>query len=56
MVRTKKVIHNIKTGEVKEEEFEFIPTTFVIEKGLDFAKLKKILVEKGIITSESEIE
>jgi len=54
----KRIVYNAKTGKLREEEFEFTPPppTVVYGKGLDIEKLKKVLLEKGIIGDASEIE
>jgi len=57
MVKARKIVYDVKTGEKKVEEFEFTPVEIPeILKGLDIEKLKEALVKKGIITDKREIE
>lgn len=57
IIKAKRVIIDVKTGKVKEEEFDFVPTPQTsLLKGLDLEKLKEVLVKKGIITDKEEVE
>lgn len=58
MVKAKKLKYNVKQKKGREEEFEFTPTTTssATGKSINFEKLKKVLLDKGIISDISEIE
>jgi len=57
MVKARRIIYDVKTGELKEEEFEYEPIPAPPPlPGIDIEKLKDVLLEKGIISDKSEVE
>jgi hypothetical protein len=56
MVETKRLVYDAVTHTTNTEEIEFIPPPSDFPKGIDFNKLKKMLLKKGIINKNSEIE
>jgi hypothetical protein len=56
MVKTKRFVYDAVTHTTNMEEIEFIPPPSYLPKGIDFNKLKKILLGKRIIKKTSEIE
>lgn len=57
MVKARRIVVDVRTGEQRVEIFDH--TTIPMEpqpKGIDFEKLKKVLLTKKIISELSEIE